>query len=256
MRVEADGITVVLGGRPVLVDLDFEAVSGDVTIILGQNGSGKTTLTRTLIGEIRPVKGQVRLNGHDVSTLKPSRMARMRAVLPQIVSLSFPFTVREVVRLGVEAGGGSLSTNAAVDACLEKVGLSGYAGRKIHQLSGGEQQRVHLARVLAQVLADEGEVGPRWLFLDEPVSSLDLKHQIAVMDIARDFARIGGGVIAVLHDINLAARYANRVYILGQGGVIASGNPDTVMTSRTISDCYGVEISVEKIMDRQYFVPA
>jgi iron complex transport system ATP-binding protein len=256
MRIEADNITVVLGGLPVLVDLDFEAEAGDVTVILGQNGSGKTTLTRTLIGELRPAKGQVRINGHDVSTLKPSRMARMRAVLPQTVSLSFPFTVREVVRLGVEAGGGSLSPHAAIDACLAKVGLSGYAGRKIHQLSGGEQQRVHLARVLAQVLADDGEDGPRWLFLDEPVSSLDLKHQIAVMETARDFARSGGGVIAVLHDINLAARYADSVFILGQDGVIASGAPDSVMTSRTISDCYGVEIAVENILDRQYFVPA
>lgn len=115
----------------------------------------------------------------------------MRAVLPQSIAPSFPFTVRELVQFGVEAGDGSLHVNKAVDACLDRVGFSGSAARKIHQLSCGEQKDVDLARMLVQAGSEDGEEGPRWLFLDEPVSSLDLKHQVAVMETATKFARSG-----------------------------------------------------------------
>ena len=256
MKVTAKNLTVKLAGRTILDTIDFEANAGEVTVILGQNGSGKTTLTRTLIGELKPVSGNITMNGQDVSIISLSQMARMRAVLPQSVSLSFPFTVREVVRLGVEAGGGSFHGCRSVDACLARVGLTGYAARRIHELSGGEQQRVHLARVLAQAGAEEGDEGPRWLYLDEPVSSLDLKHQVAVMETARNFAKNGGGVIAVLHDLNLAAAYADKVWMLGGSKFIASGTPGEALSSANLADCYNIGIIPGLLNDRQVFVPA
>ncbi len=255
MQMIARDISVSLEGKRILHDINFAARAGEVTVILGQNGSGKTTLTRALTGELAPDTGDIHLNEHNIAHLQPWQLALMRAVLPQSVSLAFPFTVREVVRLGVEAGGG-LKASDVVDKCLSLVGLSGYAARKIHQLSGGEQQRVHLARVLAQVNTDKATNQPRWLFLDEPVSSLDLKHQIAVMDAARAFAKHGGGVIAVLHDLNLAAAYADKIHMLAHGKTIASGEPKKVMTPEILSHCYGITIACTQIHERHVYLPA
>ena len=142
--------------------------------------------------------------------MKPWESAALRAVLPQQTALSFPFTVREIVRLGMLDGRSGVLAGEAErlpDRALARVDLDGFAGRFYQELSGGEQQRVQLARVLCQVWAPVLEGAPRYLFLDEPVSSLDIKHQLIIMDIARDFARRGGGVVAILHDLNLTAMY-------------------------------------------------
>jgi iron complex transport system ATP-binding protein len=254
MKLTAKNIAVSLGGRRVIAGVDFEASAGEVTVILGQNGSGKTTLLRTLTGELPPQSGVISLNGEHLSHVSPGKLARMRAVLPQSVSLAFPFTVREVVRIGVEAGGGSRHIDHEVDACLARVGLTGYAGRKIQQLSGGEQQRVHLARVLAQAAAEGGEARARWLFLDEPVSSLDLKHQLVIMDMARAFAKQGGGVVAVLHDLNLAAAYADKAVLLSEGEVLAAGSAHSVMTSKQLSQCFDIFLEAHAVRGKRLFV--
>ena len=147
--------------------------------------------------------------------MKPWQAASMRAVLPQATALSFPFTVREIVRLGLIGGrSGALpgEDERLPDRALARVDLDGFAGRFYQELSGGEQQRVQLARVLCQVWAPVLDGRPRYLFLDEPVSSLDIKHQLMIMNIARDFAKRGGGVVAILHDLNLTAMYADRVH--------------------------------------------
>lgn len=248
-------LSVRLGRREVLAGIDLTARAGEVTAVIGPNGSGKTTLMRTITGEL-PFAGGLALNGCDVRRTPAPRMAAMRAVLAQATPLSFPFTVAEVVRLGVEAGaaGRSADAGALIAAALARVDLAGQGGRLYQQLSGGEQQRVHLARVLAQAGAPAGPGGPRWLMLDEPVSSLDIGHQLMVMRLARAFAAEGGGVLAVLHDLNLTAAHADRVLLLSQGRVIACGAPAAVLAPARLSAVYGCGLDVLPLPPRGIMV--
>ena len=171
----------------------------------------------------------------------------MRGVLPQATQLAFPFTVREVVRLGLMGGrSGTLAGEAErlPERALARVDLDGFGGRFYQELSGGEQQRVQLARVLCQVWAPVLEGGARYLLLDEPVSSLDIKHQLVIMDIARDYARRGGGVVAILHDLNLTAMYADQVYVMDRGRIAAAGAPQDVLTDHLIFKVFDCALRV------------
>ncbi|MFP4451701.1 MAG: heme ABC transporter ATP-binding protein [Rhodosalinus sp.] len=240
--LDARDLTVHLGKRCILQDLAFRAVPGEVTVILGPNGSGKTTLMRALTGEI-PAEGRITLDGTDPRSLRPWQLAQRRGVLAQFARLAFPFTVLEVVRLGAEAAGeaGTAASHRA-RAALARVDLSGYEARFYQELSGGEQARVQLARVLAQVWEPRDGDGPRWLFLDEPVASLDVAHQLQVMELAGDYARRGGGVVAVMHDLTLTALFADHVVLLDQGRVAASGPPRQVMDPERLAQVYGCRI--------------
>jgi iron complex transport system ATP-binding protein len=240
--ISARDISVSIGGKRILHDVSIEASAGAVTAIIGPNGSGKTTLLKALSGELAH-DGAVRINGRSLVELKPWQAAAMRAVLPQAASLSFPFTVREVVGLGLtNARPGILpgEEHNLPERALSRVGLAGYGGRLYQELSGGEQQRVQLARVLCQVWAPVFEGEPRYLLLDEPVSSLDIKHQLAIMRIARDFAARGGGVVAVLHDLNLTAMFADHVVAMHRGRVAAAGPAGELLTDdllETVFEC-------------------
>lgn len=244
----AQNITVHIAKTQILHGVDFVAKAGEVTAVVGPNGCGKTTLLRAMIGEL-PYGGQVHLNGTDVATQKPQALARIRGVLPQATALAFPFTVLEVVQLGLTAG---LATTSRHDRdqlpqqALARVGLDGFEGRFYQELSGGEKQRVQLARVLLQVWQPVLEGQPRWLFLDEPVSALDIGHQLQVMQIARDFADNGGGVVAVMHDLNLTAMFAHSMTLMRAGRVLSVGPPDEVMTNTALSTAYDCKISVNQ----------
>ncbi|MCT4611039.1 MAG: heme ABC transporter ATP-binding protein [Pelagimonas sp.] len=238
----AKDITVKLGRKTILEDMNFEAHAGQFTCIVGPNGSGKTTLLRAMTKDV-PFSGQVLLNGEDIQSLKPWELAEMRGVLPQASALAFPFTVEEVVRIGLHRGSMGDAQDITQEA-LNRVGLGSYARRFYQELSGGEQQRVQLARVLSQVWQPVAGGQPRWLFLDEPVSSLDIAHQLQVMAIAKTFAETGGGVVAVMHDLNLTAMYADRIALLAQGRCLAAGTPAQVMTDQTLSNAYGCSLSV------------
>ena len=238
----AEDIRVALGRKPVLHGIDIAAEPGKVTIIIGPNGSGKTTLLRALSGDV-PYWGAARLHGHDIATAKPWELAPWRGVLPQSSNLSFPFTVREIVRLGIRERL-DVGENDIVSSALARVDLAGFEGRMYQELSGGEQQRVQLARVLCQVWSPVAEGRARYLLLDEPVSSLDIRHQIQIMDVAREFARSGGGVLAILHDLNLTAMYADHVILLKSGRVHASGSPRDVLTSDNLSTVYDCALAV------------
>ncbi len=244
--IEARRLSVTLGGRRILAGVDFFAPAGEVTVIVGPNGSGKTTLLRALCGDVAS-NGDIRLNGADLRALKPWQAATLRAVLPQASTLTFPFTVREVVALGQTGGrsGGSARDAARLpELALERVDLAGFAGRFYQDLSGGEQQRVQLARVLCQVWQPVLDGVPRYLLLDEPVSSLDVSHQLGVMNIARGFAAAGGGVVAVLHDLNLAAMFADRLVVMQRGTVAAAGLPQAVLRDELIAEVFGCALRV------------
>jgi len=238
--LRAADIRVSLAGSPVLTGADFAAEAGQITAIVGPNGSGKTTLLRAMTQDL-PYQGRITLDRDDIATIPAWTLATRRAVLPQASRIAFPFTVLEIVRLGLTSRD---APETRVSDALAKVGLAGFEGRFFQELSGGEQQRAQLARALVQVWEPIGPDGPRWLFLDEPVASLDIGHQLEVMDLMADYAARGGGVVAVMHDLNLTAIYAASVAMLVGGRVVAQGPPAEVMTDATLSHAYGCALRV------------
>ena len=241
--VERVGVSA--GKTRIVQDLSFHAKAGEVLAIIGPSGSGKTTLMKAMTGEL-PYSGGITLAGLEVGGLSPEVLAAMRGVLPQASQISFPLNVAEVVGLGLTSSRRERAFRARrIAEALAKVGLSGFEGRSYQELSGGEQQRVQLARVLCQVwdpLPQEGL--PHWLFLDEPVSSLDIKHQVQIMQLAADYAKRGGGVVAVMHDLNLTAAFADRVLVMQGGRRLAFGARDEVMQAELLSKAYDFPLEI------------
>ena len=234
-------LAVRYGQREIISDLSFAAHAGQLTAIVGPNGSGKSTLLKAITGEITS-SGSITLDGVDVRKTSPAMLATRRAVLPQSTTISFPFTVLEIVRIGVDAG---IDTDPQLALrALARVGLTGYEGRPYSQLSGGEQQRCQLARVLCQVWQPVRNDQPNWLLLDEPVSALDIGHQLDVMRIARSYADNQGGVIAVMHDLNLTAMYADNVALMRDGAILCQGHPSDVLTDKNLSAAYGCALRI------------
>ena len=225
------------GAKPLLRNVDFTLQRGKIHVIVGPNGAGKSTLLRVLTGEAHPTSGSVALDGRNLAEYESSDLARRRAFLPQTSSLTFPFTIREVVEIGrLPYRESKVATTAAIEKALEKVGLWERADEGYLHLSGGEKQRVHLARILAQLGQPENSV----LILDEPTASLDLTFQHQVFAIAREWAMNGAAVLLVLHDLNQTMRFAETVTVLKEGMVTGQGTPSEVLTPELIQDVYHV----------------
>jgi iron complex transport system ATP-binding protein len=238
-----DGLRVVRGGRT-LVDVDrLEVQAGAFVAIVGPNGAGKSSVLRAVTGEWAAV-GSIDLFGRPLRAWPRLELARRLAVMSQSSHLSFEFTVEEVVTLGrlPHRGESAAHARAAADAAIAALELSAQAGRIYTTLSGGERQRVQFARVLAQLW---GSTQPRLLLLDEPTSALDLRQQRAVLDLAWQASREGASVVAVMHDLNLAARYADRVCMMSDGVIRARGTPAECFTPSTILGTFGVHVLTE-----------
>lgn len=200
-----------------------------------------------LCGELAPDGGAVRLDGRLLAHWDAAELAAVRGVLSQSTVLAFPFTVYEVVALGARSSGRRLDAAARRRLpmrMLARVGLEACADRFYSTLSGGEQQRVQLARVLCQVPEPRSLGQAHWLFLDEPTANLDIRHQIAILQLAHDFAREGGGVLAVLHDLNLAALYADRLIVVSEGRIAADGAPAAVLDDRLMASVFAAPLKV------------
>jgi len=248
--LEAREIVLERRGRRLLGGIDLTIAVGRVTAIIGPNGAGKSMLLRVLAGELSPTGGIVRLAGKELSTFSAAQLSRRRAVVPQSTNLSFPFTVVEVVRLGASVPGfDGVRTRAheIADQALNTVGLANFSNRLYNELSGGEKQQVHIARALCQLdaahrNADETTI----LMLDEPTSSLDLAHQVRILNEARRQASIGRAVLIVIHDLNLAAAWADDIVLLAAGRILARGRPVDIFDNRILSDAYGCAIEVNR----------
>jgi len=244
-RLEAADLSYRGGGRMLVDAVDLSIAGGSFTIVIGPNGAGKSTLLRLLCGELVPTAGEIRLNGEPLRAIPPWRLAHGRAVMPQASDLSFPFTVFEVACLGVEGIGRGLSRGdrqrIALDA-LAQADVAHLARRNYQTLSGGERQRVHFARVLAQLQAGRTVEARQVLFLDEPIASLDLKHQLALLQTAKGLAQDGLAVVAVLHDLQLAAGMGDDLVLMHGGRLVTRGRPETVLTPALLADVFGVSL--------------
>ena len=246
--INVSNLSIRLGGKNVVEDVSFTAEAGTMTAICGPNGSGKTTTMKAISGELA-YQGAVQINGAEIRGLQPWQLAEMRGVLPQASAISFPFTVREIVRMGLTSGRNRHPEQAdrIASEALASVDLGGFEGRFYQELSGGEQQRVQLARVLCQISEPVIDGKPCWLLLDEPVSSLDISHQLTIMTLAQRFCQRGGGVIAVMHDLNLTALFADRMVLLKTGRLQAAGPIKTVLTDQHLQHVFGCNLRVNRV---------
>jgi iron complex transport system ATP-binding protein len=239
--LQAEGVGVVRANRVLLSDVDLELSVGEVMAIVGSNGAGKSTLLSVLSGSLTPTSGRVLLDGRPLADHGVEGLARRRALLRQGFSVTSDFTALEVVRLGRTpfASRGEPAESALAERLLGEVGLAGFARRAYATLSGGEQQRVQLARVLAQIDASDSE--PRLLLLDEPSASLDPRHQHDVLGLVRARVAHDCGAIVVLHDLTLASRYADVVMVLRKGKVAYAG-PAGDLHESVLSEAFDVPI--------------
>ncbi len=241
--LEAISIRVRVGAKTLLDDVSVAFQPGETVALVGPNGAGKTTLLRVLSGELKPPFATVRLKGRELSSYGARALAEHRSILSQHLTVAFPFTVAQVVQMGANDRRGS-KIDALVETALAEVDLAAFADRDITTLSGGEQQRAHFARVLVQMACGEEVHGPGVLFLDEPTASLDLRHQLDVLESARRCARRGVAVVAILHDLNLAALFADRVVLLHEGRVAGEGSPAQTITDDTLAHVFGLDTVV------------
>ncbi|MBJ6128493.1 ABC transporter ATP-binding protein [Microvirga splendida] len=241
--LEIRALSVDLGARRALQGIDLALEPGRLTALIGPNGAGKTTLLRAIAGLAKPSAGEITLNGASVARMRASERARAIAYLPQGGGVAWPLPVESVVALGRLPHGERpdhlpAQGRAAVEAALLSVGLEGFESRPATALSGGERARMLLARALAT----QAPV----LLADEPVAALDPRHQLIVLDGLRAQARSGATVVAILHDLNLAARFADRIVLLDQGKLEASGLPEAVVTEARLASSFGIRARVTR----------
>lgn len=252
---EAAGIDVTIGGRAIVADADLAVAPGRLVALIGPNGAGKSTLLKVLAGERKPSAGTVRLHGEDVLAMPARALAGFRAVLVQSPAINAPFTVEEIVRMGVPEHVRDVQASKLVEHGLGAVGMTAFAERPITRLSGGEQQRVHAARVLVQLWAQPKDGRARYMLLDEPTTHLDPAHQLLLLRLARLHANTGGGVLAILHDVNMAAAVADEVVAMNRGRIVARGEPREVLTEAILGDIYGVAFDVIEVPGQRWVAP-
>lgn len=242
--LEARDLSFTYGGRPALDGASLRVEPGEIVGLIGPNGSGKSTIIKILSGVLAGYQGSVLLDGRDLREQDRREVARTLAVVPQEAGFSLPFTVLEIVLLGRHPHMGRMAFEAADDVALarqalDRCGALHLAERSIHELSSGERQRVVFARALAQE--------PRALLLDEPASFLDIRHQIEIYELARSLAEKGAAsVLLVVHDLNLAAEYCDRVYLLRSGRVDTSGPTAEVFTYANLSRVFETDLYVDQ----------
>jgi iron complex transport system ATP-binding protein len=244
--LEAIHISKKIGNKRLLDDVSIQVRPGEVVAIIGPNGAGKSTLMRILSGELHPTAGERKLCNTPIEKWVPLKRAQMLAVLPQHSNLTFLFDVEQVVSIGryPHAKQSDLARDEAIIAqAMSAAGIDHLSTQVYPTLSGGEQQRVHLARTLAQIW-EMPEGNQRYLLLDEPTASLDPSHQHTVLSVARRFANEQTGVLTVLHDLNLASMYADRIVLLVDGKIMAEGKPADVLTRDILQNAFNTPVSV------------
>lgn len=239
--IDVTNVTVRIGGTSILRDISVSVPQGEVSVLIGRNGAGKSTLLQAIAGNTEYQTGTIGYDNRSLDTLSESDLARMRSVVMQDTTLPFSFNVRDVVLMGrIPHSGGFESKRdyEIVDECLRTMELEDFEERSFTTLSGGEKQRVHLARALAQIWDRRDTDDPCYLLLDEPASSLDIRYQHQLLSFLEQLADQGLAVLVVLHQLNLAARYGDRITVLKDGKLRAHGTVDDVYQEEIIGEAF------------------
>ena len=247
--LEAQHLSIALGRRRIVEPLDLTLCQGELVGLIGANGSGKSTLLRALAGLLPPEHGEVRLGGKPLRKIPPRTVAQTVAYLPQMAECHWPLTADRVVALGrLPYRGSSSELNAEhITRALQAVDALHLRDRVIHELSGGERARIFLARALAG--------NPALLLIDEPGAGLDPFHQLQLMETLQALAGQGRGILVVMHDLGLAARFCHRLLALHQGRLIAAGTPEAVLTDALLAEAHGVTAFRSRCQDAPVLVP-
>ncbi|MFC1907876.1 ABC transporter ATP-binding protein [Chloroflexota bacterium] len=239
IKLELQKVSIAYGHNVVVRDITFQAIPGEMVGLIGPNGSGKSTIIKAISRVISPCSGKILLGGEDVSKIPRGDLARLLSVVPQIPLLPNAFTAFEIVLMGRNPHLGLLQYEDARDLAItwramERTVTHSLAGRRIDELSGGEIQRLVIARVLAQE--------PKSILLDEPTANLDINHQVEILNLIKNLCLESNlTVVVVLHDLNLASQYCNRLILLNNGQIHDQGIPSEVINSRNIKEVYGAE---------------
>lgn len=237
-----------IGKKQIVNDISANFLPGEFTMILGPNGSGKSSFLKIFSGELKHYQGSIFYHRKKITSIKKEELAKTRAVMSQQAELSFPLSVEEVVMMGRYPHfefNPAKKDKAICEEVIERLNLSSFKDRNYITLSGGEKQRVQFARVLAQ-LWEEPKEGYRYLFLDEPLNNLDISYQHEFLKTATEFARHKTVLVAVMHDINLALQYADKLLFFKEGKLIAQGQPETIVTPHLIEEVFAVKSSIIK----------
>ncbi|POY36230.1 heme ABC transporter ATP-binding protein [Solitalea longa] len=240
--LKLENLRFSIGGNEIIKGVSGEFEPGKLSMIIGPNGSGKSTLLKMMSGTLTPTMGTVWLGDSVLKKQSEKKLAKYRAVLSQQTDMPFPLTVEEVVMMGRYPHFHYKASVKDVEIChlaLERLQMKSFANRNYLTLSGGEQQRVHFARVLAQIW-EPPKQGLRYLFLDEPITSLDLGYQHEFLKIAKEIALENTVVVAIIHDLNLAMQYADYLVAIKAGRIVSEGRPGVALTEKLMLDLYGV----------------
>lgn len=249
MKIEIENLEFSYDSTPVLEAVNLQVEEGETLAIIGPNASGKTTLLKCMNGILEPESGSILIEGEELENLRKEDIAKKIGHVPQAGNESFPTTVFDTVLMGRKPHGGWKPSDEDLEVAskvLEKLDLEDIAMRDIGEISGGQRQKVLIARALAQ--------NPEVLLLDEPTNSLDLRHQLEVLDIVREQTGKGISILMAMHDLNLAARYSDEIAMLKEGKIFAAGGKE-VLTSENIESVYGVKVSVENNNGSPRIVP-
>lgn len=244
--IEVRELTIRFGHNSLAVDnVNMALRPGEVVSLCGPNGAGKSTLLSVLAGDLLPLEGRAFLDGRHLHDFSPEELAGRRAVLEQFPTLPTAFTVKQLASLSVATEVSPSTLRDIVTDSLISVGLHHRADDRVDFLSGGQQHRAHLCRALSQLSSAGTEKG-KYLLLDEPTARLDLVHQITTMEVVRRAAEQGVGILMVLHDLNIAAAFSDRVVLMQEGHLVAEGSPETVFTEDRLSKVYGSPIQIDR----------
>ena len=249
MSVISEKVSYSINQKEILNDISFELNQGEIISVIGPNGAGKSTLLSILSGDINPTLGSVLYNGENITDIDIQDRAFTRSVMSQSQQIIFDFSVREIIEMGwIERGDSYFSNDfetAIIDVAKE-CDLMNLMNRQFNVLSGGEQKRVHYARTLLQLWRPSKSKEPRYMFLDEPTASLDLFFEMKLMNSIKNKSKNGYGILVIIHDLNLAANFSDKILFLNNGHVVSFGEPSSVLNEKDLSEVYKIAMQVDK----------
>ena len=247
MTIKSESMSLEIDGGEIVNDINIEVFPGKVLALIGPNGAGKSTILKILSGDIKPTSGVVKYNDINISKIPFVDRAHIRGEMSQSQTIAFDFSVLEIIEMGWLHSDHDYYTSFYPDVLkqiIEDCELQHLADRKFNTLSGGEQKRVHFARVLLQLWIPEGDIHPRFMLLDEPLANLDIYHELKMLEIIKKYLSKNIGVLLILHDLNTASKFADNIVLMKNGTIVKNGSTVEVLTESILSETYETKIKV------------